>query len=388
MEMRRLELPDRSQSKMLLDDLVVRIPTVAPQLVDRPLVLYGAGKLGQLAAQLMDFLGIPIAYAIDRSPPANNLLLDRIPVYLPEEAPKKNHASHLVAVCVVVAPYTPIQSYLHTMGWLHVRPFYDVAEAYAGRVPLNNGWFAGALNTNDREQISRLLDAWYDDISRAAHLQFLAWRVHREEWLFSAAPVTIDNRYFIPEVLSALNSEECFLDAGAWRGTVCQRFLIESKGKFEQIVAIEADKDNACALRDWVKSLQPDQKNRIQIRECALSEEQGCFPFAHGYDLTSRLMPKAMGNVETFTLDYLNIPCSVAKIHLEGGELAALQGGLKTLKRYRPILAITVYHNCDGLWRTATWLMEHLSEYLFLFRMHAWCGTGAVIYAIPKERQV
>ena len=35
---------------------------------------------------------------------------------------------------------------------------------------------------------------------------------------------------------------------------------------------------------------------------------------------------------------------------------------------------------------TALWLMETLPRYSFLFRLHSWCGTGAVIYAIPHER--
>jgi len=46
----------------------------------------------------------------------------------------------------------------------------------------------------------------------------------------------------------------------------------------------------------------------------------------------------------------------------------------------------TVYHNEDGIWKTAHWLMDTLPDYRFLFRAHSWCGTGAVIYAIPEER--
>jgi len=46
----------------------------------------------------------------------------------------------------------------------------------------------------------------------------------------------------------------------------------------------------------------------------------------------------------------------------------------------------TIYHNADGIWRTALWLMQTLPRYRFLFRLDAWCGTGAVIYAIPRER--
>lgn len=381
-----LDLPGRDQAQGLLAGLAGRRPEVGPQPADRPLVLYGAGKMGRLAAELMAFLGIPVAYAIDRSPPEDRLLLGRIPVYRPEEAPSADHASHLVAVCVVLAPYELIRASLTEMGWRHVTPFYDVAEAYTGRAPLNNGWFAGPLDDEDQARIGQVLEKWDDDCSRAAHLQFLAWRVHREEWKFDGAAVDTENRYFIPPLLRVLGAEEYFLDAGAWHGVVTQRFLSETRGRFKQIVAVEADRDNARQLREWVRGLDSEVQRRIQIQEVALAETDGEQPFAHGHDLASRLMADASGTVATRSLDKLNIPFTFAKIHLEGGELAALRGGLETLQKHRPILAITVYHNRDGLWRIPAFLMGCLPDYRFLLRLHAWCGTGAVLYALPGER--
>ena len=63
-----------------------------------------------------------------------------------------------------------------------------------------------------------------------------------------------------------------------------------------------------------------------------------------------------------------------------------LRGAIDTLRRERPILAVTVYHNRDGLHATADWLMRMLSGYRFWFRIHSWCGTGALVYGIPEER--
>jgi hypothetical protein len=74
------------------------------------------------------------------------------------------------------------------------------------------------------------------------------------------------------------------------------------------------------------------------------------------------------------------------KLHLEGAELLALTGARETLLSSRPIVAATVYHNADGIWKTALWLMQTLPNYSFLFRLDSWCGTGAIIYAIPSER--
>ncbi len=355
-------------------------------MVDRPLVLYGAGKLGLLAADLFARLDIPVTYALDRSSVPSARLAGRIPVFAPGAAPVADRDTHLIAVCVVTAPYQPIHDALSELGWRNVVPVYDVLEAYADRLPMGNGWFAGALGVEDRARIAGVLDRWHDDCSRAAHLQFLAWRVAREEWSFSNAPVRIDDRYFIEPVLNALGPDEAMLDAGAHHGSIIARWLTIMDGHFSAVLAVEADPCNAAHLRAWVASLPSDQAARIEVRECALAGEAGTRTFAQGMGLASRLMAGVDGEVPACRLDDLAFPATFAKLHLEGGELDALQGGAAMLRQQRPILAVTVYHNRDGLWRTAEFLMETLADYRFLMRMHGWCGTGAVIYAIPSER--
>ena len=89
--------------------------------------------------------------------------------------------------------------------------------------------------------------------------------------------------------------------------------------------------------------------------------------------------------VEAVQLDDLELRPTFIKLHLEGAELAALRGVEKTLRRCRPRIAATVYHNRDGLWRTLKHLADTLENYRFYFRLHAWCATGAVAYAVPDE---
>ena len=84
-------------------------------------------------------------------------------------------------------------------GCTDVVPFYDLAESLRGQHPLSNGWFAEPLTAADQRQIQSVYASWDDDVSRAHHLQFMAWRRLREEWTFEDAPISTE-RYFIPEV--------------------------------------------------------------------------------------------------------------------------------------------------------------------------------------------
>jgi hypothetical protein len=85
-------------------------------------------------------------------------------------------------------------------------------------------------------------------------------------------------------------------------------------------------------------------------------------------------------------VDDLELHPTLIKLHVEGAELDLLRGARRTLERQRPIVMATSYHNDDGISRLPIWLHEQLPGYRLHFRMHGWCGTGAVIYAIPAER--
>ena len=284
-----------------------------------------------------------------------------------------------IAVSVVTSPYVTIERSLAARGCTDVVPFYDLAESLRGQHPLSNGWFAEPLTAADQREIQSVLAGWDDDVSRAHHLQFIAWRRLREEWTFEGAPVSTE-RYFIPEVAAGLHDRETFLDGGAHHGAVSLAFA--SMIGNSRVIAVEPDAANRAVLGERLRGLP-----RAEVLDCALAAEDGTADFSEGYGFASKLSAFGQTQVSARTIDSLDVEPTFIKLHLEGGELDALRGARETLRAHRPIVAATVYHNADGLWRTAGWLMRELDDYRFLFRNHCWCGAGAVVYAIPRERR-
>ncbi len=284
-----------------------------------------------------------------------------------------------VAVSVVTSPYVTIKSSLAARGCADVVPFYDLAESLRGHHPLSNGWFADPLTPAEQREIEGVHAGWDDDVSRAHHLQFIAWRRLREEWTFDGAPVSTQ-RYFIPEVVACLRDRETFLDGGAHHGAVSLAFAGKIAGL--RVIAVEPDVGNRAVLGDRLRGLVV-----AEILGCALAAEDGTAAFSEGYGFASKLSAFGQTQVSARALDSLDVEPSFIKLHLEGGELDALRGARETLRAQRPIVTATVYHNADGLWRTASWLMRELDDYRFLFRNHCWCAAGAVVYAIPRERR-
>jgi FkbM family methyltransferase len=187
-------------------------------------------------------------------------------------------------------------------------------------------------------------------------------------------------------MLAVLRDDEVFIDGGAYDGCVTEDFARRTGGAFRKIVAIEPDGPNRARLEAAVKTSLRDDA-RIAVRDFALAESDGEAPFHEGLGYASQLSATGGTSMPCRSLDALDLAPTFVKLHLEGGELAALKGAQQTLIENRPLIAATVYHNADGLWKTARWLMRTLPDYQFLFRIHSWCGTGAVIYGIPNERR-
>jgi len=383
-------LPDREQACRLLTQLIAAPPPPRLPADSGPVVLYGAGELGQMAAAWCRDFGVRIQGVVDAAAARWNghpaWAAHR--VLAPQEVPAQWRHEHRLLTCISTLPQVPLSAELRTQGWQEVQPFYDFADDWhTPRHPLNNGWRAPLPAGGPAlAQLRAVLDGWDDAVSRAHHLQFLAWRCRRQEWSFDEAPVVPDERYFIAELAACWRPGERIVDGGAYHGQMLARWLRERPGWLARAWALEPDPANYGALRRWHAGLPPPLGGRIALHPLALGRRSGRRRFVTGQGYGSRLWPLGDHTVELRPLDAQPWSPTYVKLHLEGGEAAALAGAASTLARSRPLLALTVYHRRDGLWATAAYLMRTLPTYRWLFRLHGWLGTGAVIYGLPHER--
>lgn len=379
-------LPSVERSHELLENIKNSKVNIGPRKVDKPLALYGAGDLGKMAREYLDRLGIKIEFVVDAN--ADKIREDEywsgVTVVSPDNVSSDMQKNVMLAVCIVTSPYVTLASSLNDAGWEDVVPFYDIAEAYRNVHPLSNGWFASPFSQNDLENISTVLQNLEDDISRAHHLQFLAWRRLREEWMFDGATVANDNRFFIPEIMEALGRDESFADVGAHVGGVTVKFIARTNGQFKKIWDIEPDPHSLSLLATAISALPNEIQERVEIIPLAIGSEAGVDTFFQGIGYASQRSKLGRHTHQIETIDSLGIAPSFIKLHLEGHELDALKGAHDTIVKSRPIIAATSYHNDLGMWELPMWLMDNLEQYRFYMRAHSWCGTGVVVYAIPN----
>ena len=77
------------------------------------------------------------------------------------------------------------------------------------------------------------------------------------------------------------------------------------------------------------------------------------------------------------------------KMDIEGIELKALLGSEQHIKKWRPVLAICLYHNPQDIWELQLLNIDMLGESYKYYIRHCTMNHGeTVLYAVPKEREL
>ena len=78
-------------------------------------------------------------------------------------------------------------------------------------------------------------------------------------------------------------------------------------------------------------------------------------------------------------------PVNLIKLDIEGAEAEALLGAQRIIEKYRPGLAVCLYHHPRHLWSIPLWVKGLGLDYSLYFRTHQHNTFDTVLYAVPKN---
>ena len=70
------------------------------------------------------------------------------------------------------------------------------------------------------------------------------------------------------------------------------------------------------------------------------------------------------------------------KLDVEGSELETLIGAEKSIRKYKPRLAVSVYHKPEDLWVLAEYIISLDLDYKLYMRHYTTCNYETVLYAL------
>lgn len=165
------------------------------------------------------------------------------------------------------------------------------------------------------------------------------------------------------ELYRQLKKGDVVVDAGAYTGDYTI-FAAKKVGPTGKIIAFEPDSKNREILR---KNLKAEKIKNVILISRGLWNEENILRFNSSNGLHSNIHG-AVGNISIPVskldneLKKLKIKrLDFIKMDIEGAEIEALMGSLKTLKEFHPSLAIASYHVVNGK-ETSLFLEEFLKK--------------------------
>ena len=77
----------------------------------------------------------------------------------------------------------------------------------------------------------------------------------------------------------------------------------------------------------------------------------------------------------------LEKPVTFIKMDVEGYELASLRGAQKVIQKWKPKLAVCIYHRRQDLWEVQEYIASLVPSYRFYMRAYEDTTTELVLYA-------
>lgn len=136
-----------------------------------------------------------------------------------------------------------------------------------------------------------------------------------------------------------------------------------------------------------------EEEGKLSIVEKALWDKKETLHFNSGSgEFSSGCISDTGTEIQAISLDEFVSEEGIKKIDfikldIEGAELHFLHGGMKTILKDRPIIAVSIYHYSNQIITIPDLLMKSLENYKYEIGHHSnspWLET--VLYAIPNEQ--
>ena len=355
----------------------------------REVVIFGAGNLGKKALRALQSQGYEVKGFLDNNTSLHGKKVEGVMV----SSIAEGWRLHGDAVGVVVAIYFGEAkdtmgeriAPLHEAGFSRIAHFGHLAWKYPeGLLP----HYSLDLPSNLIPKKTRILEGFslfHDLTSLRYFVDHVEWRLALD---FNLLPRPVSQTIYFHESFLRENPEEFLIDGGAFTGDTLKSFL-EGFGRngFYQALCFEPDPRNFETLREAAVSL-ASEKGLIQV-----------YPYALG-DVVAKIRVETSGGpssrvgfgettiscrmIDEFATEDLSP--SFIKLDIEGYELPALRGALETIRKNKPVLAVSAYHKQDDLWELPLNIHTMQPEYEFRLAPHVADGWDLVLYAASRER--
>jgi FkbM family methyltransferase len=353
--------------------------------------IYGAGQWGRVLYKVLIREGIKVDFFIDQY--KNKSKLFGIPIYKLDNAPKE------VKIFVSIPSPTflpdeikpflekifpPTKEELQKLGFKEVYSFDDLVKIYPQIVEELIPFYRFRLKPIPQNIYENLQKLFTDKESLRILQQIKLFREmpSSKNYPFPSREI----QYFPPFIREQFRDKKVrFVDMGAFKGDTIAWLFYIFKEQVEEIIAFEPIKE---FIKDIFQVLEFFDKRfpfSAKVIPAGVWEKTTILRFQERGASTS--LSQKGKNIPVFKPDdvLLFSKPNFIKIDIEGAELPTLKGMENTIKKYKPLMAISVYHRAEDLWEIPFWIKEKFPFYWFKLRLHGHMLNEIILYCIPQK---
>lgn len=346
----------------------------------RPLVLCGAGYLGQKTWEFLTSQGVKVDYVAvnEQYFTAGSVFYGFDIINLDRMTEKDETYNYILAIQYVSAE-------LEAMLRKNAASILIFDHSFIG--VNTDKLYTYEFCQENEAVLTEFYNSLGDDKSKETLLAFINQRICARSSYYGKY---FDPNHYLAEDLVRLQDNEVYVDCGAYDGDSVVAFLkaAEKQGvkKPAKILAFEPEQKNFALLQN---------ANTGDVDLTAINKgvwsENTTLRFDSGMDTSSRLS-EGEGNT---SIDVISIDnalegtnyATFIKMDIEGAELEALKGAQHTIRASLPILTISLYHKPEDLLTIPQYIRELSDDYHFYLRgHHPALAFELVLYALPSQR--
>jgi FkbM family methyltransferase len=212
-------------------------------------------------------------------------------------------------------------------------------------------------------------------------LPFYDNNFEKELSFVASNPLTIDTTQYFPQGIITTTPDEVFVDGGGFIGDMVINFVEKTGGYFKKIYVFEPISE---IYEQAVKNTAHLQ-DKVVLHNAGLYSEHTKTIFEDSGS-GSRAAKEGKEFVTLVKFDEY-IPeeersqITYIKLDIEGSEMKALEGMKETIMKYKPKLAICIYHKPADLWELPLYIHQLNPDYKLYIRQHHPINE-TVLYAI------
>lgn len=344
---------------------------------DGPLLIYGAGNTGRAVYAYLGQQGREVLAFVDQNATPGQTVADRPVLSLQQcvDTYAPGRVTLLVAIHNRDVDMPPLLHSLGQWGFKAVLTMIDYANTFPEDRSFRYWLSPRRVLLDNRPQIEQLHELLGDDLSRSWLEKVVTFRL---TGAYSTLPPPCLQDQYVPAGLPRWPDPLRLIDCGAYDGDTLE--LLKHQGySFEALLAFEPDPCNFSKL-----ILHCPDTERV-VLPCGVGASNEMVTFSAGGGEGSHISQEGGTTIQLLRIDdcFPQFRPNLIKMDVEGAELAALAGLAATLRKYRPCLAISLYHRPADLWEIPLLLHSWGLGYRLFLRGHYYSSFDTVLYAYP-----